>query len=85
MYGLESTFNADLSHNDAVLYEGNSLADISIRMKKVKRDVPLISQQDMQSLHSKIAELAEQNTYLVKEVQSLRETVAVLKGGNEQH
>jgi len=47
--------------------------------EKCETGQPLMAQEDMQSLHSKMAELVEQNSYLVKEVQSLKETVAVLK------
>ena len=53
--------------------------------EKSETGQPLMSQQDMQSLHSKMVELVEQNSYLVKEIQSLKETVAVLKGANEHH
>lgn len=46
---------------------------------------PQVSPEEMQSLHSKMAELVEQNSYLVKEVQTLKETVAALKIGTDRN
>lgn len=45
----------------------------------------VLPQEDIKSLHAKMVELAEQNSFLVKEVQSLKETVTVLKAANEQN
>ena len=45
---------------------------------------PQVSSQDLQSMNAKITELIEQNAYLLKEVQSMKETRSILKTKDAQ-
>lgn len=52
---------------------------------KTSCEQPRVSEQELQSMNAKMAEIMEQNSYLLKELQSLKESMSALKAGNANH
>jgi hypothetical protein len=53
--------------------------------KNTATEQPHIATQDLQSMNVQISELIEQNSYLLKEVQAMKETISVLKAEKDIH